>query len=146
MCTTDGRKGRALGALKHGDDPRLLGASAGAGSRTAGGCLHAGPPVPANPAAVREEGFLFRLRTNRLLQNAVLLVRPQLAALGLNSFQAAACEAQRHRATFILTSPDRQIAAGAHRFNEAEINQFLDDFLRRPASQATRRRPGGLSY
>jgi hypothetical protein len=65
-----------------------------------------------------------------------LLVRPQLAALGLNSFQAAACEAQRHGATFILTSPDRQIAAGAHRFDEAEINQFLDDFLRGPASQA----------
>src|SRR6266568_5267166 len=93
-------------------------------------------PVPASPAAVREEGFPFRLRTNRLLQNAALLVRPQLAALGLNSFQAAACEAQRRGATFILTSPDRQIAAGAHRFDEAEINQFLDDFLRGPASQA----------
>jgi len=71
-----------------------------------------------------------------LLQNAALLVRPQLAALGLNSFQAAACEAQRHGATIILTSPDRQIAAGAHRFDEAEINQFLNDFLRGPASQA----------
>jgi hypothetical protein len=47
----DGLKGRALGAPKHGDDPRLLGASAGAGSRTSGG-LHSGPPVPgscANP-------------------------------------------------------------------------------------------------
>jgi hypothetical protein len=29
-----------------------------------------------------------------------------------------------------------QIAAGAHRFDEAEINQFLNDFLRGPASQA----------
>jgi hypothetical protein len=85
---------------------------------------------------VREEGFLFRLRTNLLLQNVALLVRPQLATLGLNSFQAAACEAQRHGATFVLTSPDRQIAAGAHRFDEAEINQFLNDFLRGPASQA----------
>jgi len=102
----------------------------------AGGCLHSGPPVPASPAAVREEGVLFRLRTNLLLQNAALLVRPQLAALGLNSFQAAACDAQCHEATIILTSPDRQIAAGAHRFDEAEINQFLDDFLRGPASQA----------
>ena len=44
---------------------------------------------------VREDGFFFRLRTNRLLPNAVLLVRSQLAVLGLNSFQAAACEAQR---------------------------------------------------
>ena len=31
---------------------------------------------------------------------------------------------------------ETQIAAGAHRFDEAEINQFLDDFLRRHASQA----------
>ena len=61
---------------------------------------------------------------------------PKLAALGLNSFQAAACEPQRHGATIMLTSPNRQIAAGAHRFEEAEIKQFLDDFLRGPASQA----------
>ena len=82
-----------------------------------------------------EECFLFRLRTNPWLQNAVLLLRPQLATVALNSFQAAAGEAQRHGAT-ILTSPDRQIAAGAHRFDEAEIKQFLHDFLRGPASQA----------
>ncbi len=64
----DGLKGRALGALKHGDDPRLLGASAGTGSWTSGGCLYSGPPVPANPAAA-----LFRPRsTNLLLQNAGL--------------------------------------------------------------------------
>src|SRR6266702_7354867 len=62
----------------------------------AGGCLHSGPPVPASPAAVREEGVLFRLRTNLLLQNAALLVRPQLAALGLNSFQSAACDMRRN--------------------------------------------------
>jgi hypothetical protein len=71
-----------------------------------------------------------------LFQNAVLLARPHLATVGLNSFQAAACEAQRHGATIILTSPDRQIAAGAHRFDKAEIKQFLDDLLRGPASQA----------
>src|SRR5262249_32352534 len=48
----DGRNGRALGALKHGDDPRLLGASAGTGSRRSGGCLQSG--TPAGPAAVGE--------------------------------------------------------------------------------------------
>jgi len=85
---------------------------------------------------VGEECFLFRLRTNLLLQNAVLLVRPHLSTEGLNAFQPAAGEAQCHGAAIIFMSPDRQIAAGAHRFDEAEIKQFLHDFLRGPASQA----------
>jgi integrase-like protein len=92
----------------------------------AGGCY-----VPARPAAVGGD-FLFRLRTNLLLQNAGLLLRPHLATEGLNAFQATAGEAQRHGATIVFTSPDRHIAAGAHRFDEPEIKQFLDDLLRAP--------------
>jgi len=57
---------------------------------------------------------------------------------GLNAFQPAAGEAQCHGAAIIFMSPDRQIAAGAHRFDEAEIKQFLHDFLCGPASQARR--------
>jgi uncharacterized protein len=45
-----------------------------------------------------------------------LLLRPHLATEGLNAFQATAGEAQRHGATIVFTSPDRHIAAGAHRF------------------------------
>ena len=108
--------------------------SASTGSWTSGGCLQSGPP--ASPAAVGED-FLFRPRsTNLLLQDAGLLDRPHLATEGLHAFQAAAGEAQRQGATIILTSPDRKIAAGTHRFDEIEIKQFLHDFLRGPASQA----------
>jgi hypothetical protein len=79
--------------------------------------------------------LLLRLGASVGRRHGVLLIRLERVTVDPDRLKAAARDAQRHGTIVIVTSPDRQIAPGAHPLEETEIGGRAEQAMKHAVFQ-----------